>query len=263
MAIMLALPRRVKTALISIAAAAVVYTVVELLRSTSSPSHGPHPYSFPGNLTYDKLNPFTVQYSPQGGNPSRAPRLMERLMERTRGGEEAVQQALASARSVRPPDQTDDEQDDFDWLRGRTILLLGDSLDRYHAVHMCQFLTPSSPLVPLAWPYEGTPDGVRTFVDIHPLSSPAYPPALRDLEIELAAKYRDGHPFATDTYRPWVCHIKEFDAAIVWVFIGGLDDGETTPGVQEYGREQTEVVEGGLVGKEGTWGDREIGRAHV
>lgn len=150
------------------------------------------------------------------------------------------------------------------------------SLSADHLLHLCQFLAPQSPLVPLAWPHAD----VNSFVTIHPLTSPAYPSALRDLEEELVAKHRGGNPFSTPTYRPWTvsrvcsrspgflssradelclsaqCEIKEFDAMIVWVFMNGLDDGETTPGVQEYGEEPTEVTDDELVGKQGTWGDR-------
>ena len=262
------LPRRIKTALGSVAGLVAVVVLVRLLSVPSSPSHGPHPYSLPGKLTYDSHNPFTTHYSPQDQPSVRPPRLMEKLVQRTRGQEKAVADAIAiaSATRGRPPTDTNDhdrshtdadtDTDDFEWLRGRTIVLLGDSLDRYHALHTCQFLTPHSPLVPLAWPYDGTPDGVRTFVDIHPPSSPAYPAGLRQLEDELAAAHRDGKPFSTDTFRPWTCRIDEFDAVIVWFFIGGLDDGKTTPGVQVYGDEQTEITEGELVGHEGTWGER-------
>ena len=277
------LPRRVKTALGLLAGAAVVLAIIQLMSRPSS-SHRSHPFALPGNLTYDSHNPFTVEYTPQLQGQVSRPRLMEKLILRTRGSEQAVVDAMAAADAARLEKEAE-QPEDFDWLRGRTIVLLGDSLDRYHAgtstpcldciapsrwltadharwlcfprtVHLCQFLTPNSPLVPLAWPYDGTPDGVRTFVDIHPLTSPAYPAALRDLEHDLAAKHRDGKPFATDTYRPWVCRIEEFDAVLVWAFIGGLDDGTTTPGVQVYGKEQTEVVDGASIGREGTWGSR-------
>lgn len=257
------LPRRVKTTLVALGSVFVVFLLFQLIPSVPSPpplSTGSHPFSLPGNLTYDKNNPFTTYYRPQNG--ATPPRLMEKLVRRTRGAEKDVADAIDRARLDRllvdgqHSDSEKDDNQDFEWLRGRTILLMGDSLDRYHLLHLCQFLSPNTSLVPLAWPYHGTPNGVRTFIDIHPIDSPAYPEPLRDLENKLAGEFRDGKPFATETYRPWVCTIKQFDAVIVWTFLNGLDDGKTTPGVQVYGEEETEVVEGELVGKEGTWGDQ-------
>jgi hypothetical protein len=57
------------------------------------------------------------------------PRLMEKLMMRQRGGEEAVRRAWDEARTQRGKGR---EPENFEWLRGKTILLMGDSLDRYH-----------------------------------------------------------------------------------------------------------------------------------
>lgn len=55
---------------------------------------------------------------------------MEKLMLSVRGREGLVRDAAHEARATREtPD--DDSDEDFEWLRGRTVLLVGDSLNRY------------------------------------------------------------------------------------------------------------------------------------
>ncbi|KAL7416537.1 hypothetical protein BDY24DRAFT_380024 [Mrakia frigida] len=264
-----ALPRRIKSTLLTLLAFLLVYLLSSSLLSSSSrrrrrfSTTDPNPFSTPGNLTYDKTNPFETYYRPANG--AKSPRLMEKLVKRSRGGEPLVAEAIERARLKRREveraegregdSEEEEEEEDFEWLRGRTILLIGDSLDRYHLLHLCQFLSPLSPLIPLPWPHAKLSD----FITIHDLTSRAYPPALRSLEEEIVARDRGGKPFSTPTYRPWTCEIPEFDAMLVWSFMNGLDDGVTTPGVQVYGEEQGEVmVEGerGLVGKEGSWGEK-------
>ena len=56
---------------------------------------------------------------------------MEKLMLSVRGREPLVQEAAAEARASHDTPE-DDPDEDLEWLRGRTVLLLGDSLDRYH-----------------------------------------------------------------------------------------------------------------------------------
>lgn len=75
---------------------------------------------------------------------------MEKLVLKFRGGEEVIREAAARAEARRegsqrpshrrgvPGDDRDEEkgetakEEDFEWLRGRTVVLLGDSIDRYH-----------------------------------------------------------------------------------------------------------------------------------
>lgn len=70
-----------------------------------------------------------------------------------------------------------------------------------------------------------------------------------------------------------MCRVDKWDFEVVWGFLNGLDDGETTPGLEGY-RGMGEGEEGGirsgreegkrgleldLVGEEGTWGEKAKG----
>jgi hypothetical protein len=117
------------------------------------------PFALPRTLLYNSSNPFSTSFVPPPPHPDRSddlggaegyrkvwqekremnPRLMEKLMMRQRGGEEAVRRAWDEARTQRGKgrepvgeDDADDGEENFEWLRGKTILLMGDSLDRYH-----------------------------------------------------------------------------------------------------------------------------------
>lgn len=74
---------------------------------------------------------------------------MEKLVKRSRGDEPEVKDAIERARIRRVDvekgyrkaqslegeasvEEEEEDEEDFEWLRGRTILLIGDSLDRYH-----------------------------------------------------------------------------------------------------------------------------------
>ena len=72
---------------------------------------------------------------------------MEKLVKRSRGEEPEVMDAIERARLRRAEvereyrraqgqdfveEEEGEGEEDFEWLRGRTILLIGDSLDRYH-----------------------------------------------------------------------------------------------------------------------------------
>jgi hypothetical protein len=99
----------------------------------------------PAELSYNASNPFQTRYSlPAIGERRLAGRanepLMEQLMLKLRGQESLVKSAYQESldleriqekgrRGAHPHGR---KTEDFSWLKDRTILLLGDSIDRYH-----------------------------------------------------------------------------------------------------------------------------------
>ncbi|CDZ96281.1 hypothetical protein [Phaffia rhodozyma] len=229
------------------------------LRSSEYKPHATlaHPYTTPGHLGYNLSNPFLTTYTPASPKlKSRPrPRLMEKLMVKLRGKEKMIMKSWKEAMDdkSRKLEMAEEGDEDFEWLRGRTVLLMGDSIDRYHLLHLCQFLSPSSPLTPLPWP-EGNPADYVTIYS--PTTTPdTYPSRLITLEEDYAEHYRQGRSYGSEHSRPWLCKIDQYDAVFLWGFWNGLDDGVTTPGVVEYGHQEEKgrKSKGELVGKEGTW----------
>lgn len=209
-------------------------------------------------------------------------------MVKLRGGEREVEDAVGKAveerrrrragerdgrREVDAEADVEEEEDDLSWLRKRTVLLMGDSIDRYHlrsslfshahlarlsarltrcysfTVHLCQFLKPNSPLMPLPWPHAVNSDFVSI---ISPSTTPnIYPPPLMTLEDNLSKSLRDGRPYGSEHSRPWVCKIDQggLDAWLVWIFWNGLDDGASTPGVVKFNSTSPSASEGGEAGR--------------
>ncbi|GAA5872536.1 hypothetical protein JCM3774_006846 [Rhodotorula dairenensis] len=96
----------------------------------------------------------------------------------------------------------------LDHLRGRTIVVYGDSIDRDHVDHVCGFVGGQHEMIH----------------DRHPLSPP-YPP---DEELPPPG-YRN--PITGDRSwlqngqsRPWICHIPQLDLRILNVFHFGFQD---------------------------------------
>ncbi|BGO91798.1 hypothetical protein NBRC10512_003453 [Rhodotorula toruloides] len=97
------------------------------------------------------------------------------------------------------------------WLMNRTVVLHGDSIDRFHLKDFCEFVGGRLELI--------TPD------------HPACPPMWRDprgdaerkrLEDQWAGRPREGWELTN----PWVCDIEEYGATLVNVFTWGLEGAE-------------------------------------
>ncbi|GAA5865566.1 hypothetical protein JCM8547_007651 [Rhodosporidiobolus lusitaniae] len=103
---------------------------------------------------------------------------------------------------------------ELEWLRGRTVVLFGDSVDRGFAQHLCMWAHEREELIdeehPLAPPYppgrEYPPPGYRW-------DGTTTRPGQDDL-------FWPGVPFG----RPHVCTIRKYDFTVVQVFQFGVDD---------------------------------------
>lgn len=106
--------------------------------------------------------------------------------------------------------------------------------DCLYTVHLCQFLSPAAPLIPLPWPHAKNEDFVTV---VSPSTTPnLYPQRLIKLEDELAQTTRGGRPFGSEHSRPWICKVDQggLDFWVVWTFWNGLDDGKDTPGIVAF-----------------------------
>ncbi|GAA5917729.1 hypothetical protein JCM6882_009364 [Rhodosporidiobolus microsporus] len=103
---------------------------------------------------------------------------------------------------------------ELDFLRNRTVVLFGDSVDRGFTQHLCRWAKEREELIdeehPLAPPLpagrEYPPDSYRS----HHSRLPAGEPEL----------FWPGVPFG----RPHICHIRKYDLRVVQVFQFGVDE---------------------------------------
>ncbi|KZP01819.1 hypothetical protein CALVIDRAFT_594494 [Calocera viscosa TUFC12733] len=167
-----------------------------LTRITAAPC--PNAFRLPGSVhvngSYAPDNYWVPEENASPDYPVHCPRDPPRLLE-------ALQAYESSASS------SDDETPELEHLRGRTVLLFGDSIDRLHLSHFCSFLGLDSRAIDA--------------------SDALYPPELTELERQLAQDR--GRPFESLRGRPFVCHAPRSDLLLLWVFYSGSDDGQSTP----------------------------------
>jgi hypothetical protein len=104
------------------------------------------------------------------------------------------------------------------WLMNRTIVIHGDSIDRFHLKDFCAFVQGRLTLI--------TPD--------HPASPPPYHQPLTEKDStenrntrQEKERFWEGRPReAIELTNPWVCDIEEYGATIVNVFTWGLQGAE-------------------------------------
>ncbi|CEQ42486.1 SPOSA6832_04288 [Sporobolomyces salmonicolor] len=108
-----------------------------------------------------------------------------------------------------PPESTD--RSFLPWFQNRTVVLHGDSIDRFHLQDFCEFvggrlelLTPDHPACPPMWKMPGG-DHAR-----------------RDKERVWEERPREGWELTN----PWVCDVEEYGATLVNVFTWGLEGAE-------------------------------------
>lgn len=115
----------------------------------------------------------------------------------------------------------------MEWFRNRTVVLHGDSIDRFHLIDFCELVggslflvTPSHPASPKSYhlPHipEMGPDGKETA-------------ASRETEtkrLKLEASWEGRSQEAMGLTRPWVCDIEEYGTTLVNVFTWGLEGAE-------------------------------------
>ncbi|GAA5820609.1 hypothetical protein JCM11251_003074 [Rhodosporidiobolus azoricus] len=97
------------------------------------------------------------------------------------------------------------------WFVNRTVLLHGDSIDRFHLKDFCEFvggiltlITPDHPACPPMWRMAGADEGRRQKEDIW------------------EGRPREGWELTN----PWVCDVKEYGATLINVFTWGLEGAE-------------------------------------
>ncbi|GAA6003615.1 uncharacterized protein JCM10292_000651 [Rhodotorula paludigena] len=97
------------------------------------------------------------------------------------------------------------------WFRNRTIVLHGDSIDRYHLKDFCSFV-----------------GGKLTNIDPHhPASPPMWiEPKGDSKRREMEQKWRDRPKEGWELTNPWVCDIEEYGTTLVSIFTWGLAGAE-------------------------------------
>ncbi|GAA5999828.1 hypothetical protein JCM10207_005929 [Rhodosporidiobolus poonsookiae] len=100
---------------------------------------------------------------------------------------------------------------DFNWLRGKTALLVGDSISREHVENFCQLLGEESEVVRPShrWSASNAPQRAATKAQ-HLLERPK-------------RLHQRGFRVVRDASRPRVCYVPKFDFLLVSVFHFGLD----------------------------------------
>lgn len=132
------------------------------------------------------------------------------------------------------------QNDRFNWLRNRTVVLIGDSIDRYHNLDFCNVLSwetgsteedpkisenrptrtyyigADSPLSPPAW----------HFYPENPLRPPDDWPADERELFEYQTPIWDSGKINANTTRPRVCEIPKYGFTVISLFTWGLDPKE-------------------------------------
>lgn len=97
------------------------------------------------------------------------------------------------------------------WFRNRTILLHGDSIDRFHLKDFCDFsrgklelITPDHPASPAMW------------------KKPGANQSRREWEKKWSERPREGWELTN----PWICNIEEYGTTLINVFTWGLQGAE-------------------------------------
>lgn len=113
------------------------------------------------------------------------------------------------------------------WLANRTILIHGDSIDRYHLKDLCSLVqgrlflvTPDHPASPP--PYHQTP-----VTDLDRNGEETLESKERSKIREGKERFWAGRPYdGLELTNPWVCDIEEYGATFISVFNFGLEGGE-------------------------------------
>jgi hypothetical protein len=113
------------------------------------------------------------------------------------------------------PSKSPNDRNFLPWFRNRTILLHGDSIDRFHLKDFCEFLggkleliTPEHQASPAMWKKPGG-DSER-----------------REWEKKWEERPREGWELTN----PWICDVQEYGTTLINVFTWGL------PGAEEFFR---------------------------
>ncbi|GAA5950735.1 hypothetical protein JCM3765_000593 [Sporobolomyces pararoseus] len=98
------------------------------------------------------------------------------------------------------------------WFRNRTVLLHGDSIDRFHLKDFCEFvggklelITPEHQASPQMWKKPGVVDQER-----------------REWEKKWSERPREGQELTN----PWICDVQEYGTTLINVFTWGLQGAE-------------------------------------
>ncbi|KAI5480761.1 hypothetical protein MNV49_007167 [Pseudohyphozyma bogoriensis] len=121
------------------------------------------------------------------------------------------------------------------WFMNRTLVIHGDSIDRFHLKDFCHFLkgnlfvvSPDHAASPP--PYHQTPVVEIAENGEETPESKARNDARREQERVWEARPKDG----IDLTNPWVCDIEEYGTTVVSVFTWGLEGAEDYYGIERW-----------------------------
>lgn len=154
-----------------------------------------NPYSVPGNLQIDYAEPSNNFWEPKQskGGKCIAPRYMQKL----RAG----------------------DSEGMDWLTGRTVVLIGDSIERDHVTQFCNLLGYESEIA----------KGTHKYAIKEEAKGPdSSSNSKKDKHRKLAIKGMQ------ESTLPRICHIPEYDFLLTSLYQFGLDDSDYWKTLDQY-----------------------------
>ncbi|PLW55157.1 hypothetical protein PCANC_05281 [Puccinia coronata f. sp. avenae] len=201
-----------------------INSATRFLQKQETPEEGCNPFQQKGFVHYNRTDPGDNTWRPY--RPDCPPsNLFEKL-----------KQDLHSP--ANPFDESD--HDEFAWLRNRTVVLIGDSIDRYHNVDFCNVLswepgsTEEDPIIPENRPtrsyYIGADSPLSPppwhFHPEDPLMPPADWPADEHELFAFQTPIWDSGKINANTTRPRICEIPKYGFTLISLFTWGLDPKE-------------------------------------
>ncbi|KAH8083497.1 hypothetical protein HD553DRAFT_350493 [Filobasidium floriforme] len=216
-----------------------------------------NPYDLPGHLLVDKQDPHENRWVPfalahkaedEDGNQNRSEREVPGLMKlvmyevqhrrRIRGNRTGTGLAAGDDSRIKGDDREGDEKMEvltenhdregggedrdsgWDWLKGKTVVLYGDSVLRYNMDHFCKFV--GSEIKPIPW---NSPAGVPWPENVNPYSTPHRPFDPDDSSEQDGSGWKDSKPDPPGNGNHWphICYVEEVDFLVVHVHQYGMD----------------------------------------
>ncbi|GAA5984110.1 hypothetical protein JCM10908_006054 [Rhodotorula pacifica] len=165
---------------------------------TSSPKQACNPYAADGDLQVDFADPDRNRWQPRDPNCAAPPNLFARL----RFLNERYQRE-----TIAPTE--------FDWLRGKTVLLIGDSVSREHIENFCQLMGEDAEVIRPSHKWAPAPSRQRASSRL----------VLQDGRRGSRLSPRSGNAFR-DAGRPRMCYIPHFDFLLLSVLHYGFSQDE-------------------------------------
>lgn len=188
-----------------------------------------NPFQAPGRLVVDLQTPTNNVWKPY--DPKCPPSGYLKALYRAQGDTSPVAADSTVEGSVR----SSTTRQHLGWLTNATVVIHGDSIDRYHLKDFCQLVQGRLSLVsqehlsaPPAYHMPHVPDlgldGLQTAASIERKK-------LRDMkEAAWEARPMSGQ----DLTNPWVCDLPEYGFTMISVFTFGLEGGESFYGTERW-----------------------------